>query len=359
MPSLAPSNSPPTKPGKRGFTLVELLVVVAVIAILIALLLPAVQQAREAARRTQCRNNLKQLGLAMHNYMAAFGKFPMSFCVGALTHGGATDTDSGGQWSAQARALPYVEQGNLYREINFRENYSKGESPAQDRVPVLLCPNEINDFIRGTPDEDAIYPINYAVNQGLYFQFDPATGDVGDGAFHVNKAFTPANFTDGLSSTLMLSEVKTYTPYIRNEDPTPGVDDTLAGVDANGPPVFTTSSPGWKGGPQVTDNTGHTEWVDGRAHQAGFTAVFTPNTVFNPVTDQGGHDGDYNSRQEGKHDIALQQKTFAIITSRSYHEGLVNAAMMDGSVRTFSDNVNLQVWRSLAAREDGEVLGDF
>jgi prepilin-type N-terminal cleavage/methylation domain-containing protein len=343
---------------RAAFTLIELLVVVAIIAVLISLLLPAVQNAREASRRTQCRNNLRQIGIAMHNYLTTFSKFPMSFCVGALANG-STSVDTGGQWSAQARALPYVEQANLYRDINFRVNYTAGQSPAQDRVPVLMCPDEIHDVVRGTPGTDAVYPLNYAVNQGLYFQFDPDTGAVGSGAFHVNSAFTTADFIDGTSTTLMLSEVKAYTPYIRNENPSPGVNDTLEGVDANGAPVFTTASPGWKGGPALANNTGHTEWVDGRVHQAGFTAVFAPNTVFNPVSDAQGYDGDYNSRQEGKHSIAGLQKTYAIITARSYHGGLVNAVMMDGAVKSISDTIDLQVWRNLSARDDGQTVGEF
>src|SRR5665213_2211007 len=90
---------------RGGFTLIELLVVIAIIAILIALLLPAVQQAREAARRTQCKNNLKQIGLALHNYLSTNTVFPPGFCIGA---------SSGGAWSAHARILPFLDQANLY-----------------------------------------------------------------------------------------------------------------------------------------------------------------------------------------------------------------------------------------------------
>src|SRR5215204_6135707 len=94
---------------RRGFTLIELLVVMAIIAVLISLLLPAVQNAREAARRAQCKNNLKQIGLALHNYLDAQKVFPPSFCVDGPTGTG------GGEWSIQARILPYAEQGNLYK----------------------------------------------------------------------------------------------------------------------------------------------------------------------------------------------------------------------------------------------------
>ena len=105
---------------RRGFTLIELLVVIAIIAILVALLLPAVQQAREAARRAQCKNNLKQIGLALHNYQGALNVFPPSFCIG---------NGDGGKWSPMARILPYVDQANLYNLAN-RHHQAGCERPA-------------------------------------------------------------------------------------------------------------------------------------------------------------------------------------------------------------------------------------
>src|SRR5712672_3144627 len=102
---------------KRGFTLIELLVVIAIIAVLIALLLPAVQQAREAARRTQCKNNLKQLGLALHGYHDAFQVFPPGYVAGSPFKDGETDTSPG--WGWPAMILPQFEQGALHDSINF------------------------------------------------------------------------------------------------------------------------------------------------------------------------------------------------------------------------------------------------
>src|SRR5688500_4365529 len=104
-------------PRRRGFTLIELLVVIAIIAVLIALLLPAVQQAREAARRTQCRNNLKQIGLALHNYHDVHNTFPMGYCAGMTYVDGASDTSPG--WSWATYILPQLDQGPLYNQFNW------------------------------------------------------------------------------------------------------------------------------------------------------------------------------------------------------------------------------------------------
>ena len=145
----------------RGFTLIELLVVIAVIAILIALLLPAVQQAREAARRSQCKNNLKQIGLALHNYQATANVFPPSFCIGATT---------GGAWSIHARILPYLDQANAFKKADLSVSYSSPPNSTSgitaQELPIYRCPSEVNTAIRvGTP---SYYVPNYAFNGGSW-----------------------------------------------------------------------------------------------------------------------------------------------------------------------------------------------
>ena len=333
---------------RRGFTLVELLVVIAIIGVLIALLLPAVQMARESGRQMQCRNNLHQLALAMHSYQTAVGSYPPSLCTNPQN-----PLDRGGGWSVQARLLPYLEQNAMFAQIDFRADY---ETAVSTGVPVktirpapYICPDELNDTQRVDATSTPIfYPLNYVFNVGVWFVFDPRGGTNLDGVISPNSRTRPADFRDGLSNTLMASEVKAYTPYVRNSGQ--GTT-TIPATPAEIPPLA--SGGQQKLGPDLQQNTGHTEWVDGRAHHAGFTATFTPNTRVPYETGGQVYDIDYTSQQEGKSPTV---KTFAAITARSYHPGLVIAALMDGSVRSFTDNIELGLWRALATRARGEAV---
>lgn len=336
---------------RRGFTLIELLVVIAIIAILIALLLPAVQQAREAARRTQCKNNLKQVGLALHNYLDANSVFPPSYCIGQ---------DKGGTWSIHARILPYVDQANAYNLANLSVGYSDPPNSTNgitgQNLPFLRCPSEINGIVSAaTAPTVGFFPPNYAFNVGSWKVFTPnsatlATGGVaGDGAFAPNSNFTTANFTDGVSNTLCASEVKCYISNIGNDaaatDPYP----TLATILSYGSGTITVGTPGVKGG--------HREWTDGKVHETGFTTTFPPNTkvmINNAGTPV---EGDYIScKERGTSATCAGKPTYAAVTSRSYHIGSVNSLIMDGSVRTFSNSIDQDVWRKLGTRAGGEII---
>ena len=324
----------------RGFTLIELLVVIAIIAILIALLLPAVQQAREAARRTQCKNNLKQLGLALHNYLDTANAFPPSFCVDGVD-------GTGGEWSMQARALPFLEQGNLFNNIDFTIPYDAGTNAgtvAPQRVDVLICPSDPGDRQRTDSSGTAIhYPVCYGFNGGTWQVYDPATGQGGDGAFFPNSSTRPRDFTDGTSNTIGLAEVKAFTPYLRD--------------GGSGPAAVPTDPSTISGlGGSFKVDTGHTEWVDGRVHQTGFTTTFTPNTVVPHTDGSNSYDIDYTSCREDK---SCGSAVRAAVTSRSYHPGIVQVLLMDGSTRSVSESINLQTWRNLGARNDGQVIGEY
>ncbi len=332
-------------PKRTGFTLIELLVVIAIIAILIALLLPAVQQAREAARRTQCKNNLKQIGLALHNYLDVHSAFPPSFVSDIST----TNTP-GGEWSVHARILPFLEQASLYNNADLSQSYQAAINGniATQRVASYLCPSDVNDKVRTNSSGVAEhYPVSYGFNGGTWRVWDNATRQPGNGAFAPNSKFKPRDFTDGTSNTICFSEVKAFTPYNRDGD-------TGTVAIPLGPAEVDTMIAG--GGSSKPDS-GHTEWVDGRVHQTGFTVTLPPNTN---VTVAGGvrsNEGDFTACRE---DVsACTGATYAAVTSRSWHTGIVNSLMTDGSVRSFSENIDLNTWRNLGQRNDGVPLGEF
>jgi prepilin-type N-terminal cleavage/methylation domain-containing protein len=318
---------------RPAFTLVELLVVIAIIGVLVALLLPAVQAAREAGRRSQCSNNLKQIGLATQNHHDTVRALPaLQYPIGA----------TGDSWSVHARLLPFLEQANLQNLIDFNLSYAAQPTVTVTRVPTYVCPSEVRDQPRldSTPPH---YPLTYGANMGTWMVFEPAIQRSGDGAFPVNRKATLAAITDGLSNTIAFAEVKAYQPYLRD------------GGNPNGPGAPIPNDPAavasYGGG--LAANSGHTEWTDGRVHQSGFTAVFPPNTKV-PYSSGGvAYDVDFNSSREGK---STTNVTYAAVTSRSYHPSIVQVALLDGSVRSVSNQVDMWVWRAMASANGGEAF---
>lgn len=329
-------------PSKRaGFTLIELLVVIAIIAVLIALLLPAVQQAREAARRSQCKNNMKQLGLALHNYHDVYNKFPM----GGLALG------SGGAFSPQARLLPYIDGANLSNLINFGLPYGDQPDVSKNKVPTFHCPTDPDIRPKLSGNVITNWPISYAANAGEWLTWDAVNQKNGTGAFGQRVCMATRDFTDGLSNTVMLSEVKAFQPYLKtNSDPS---DTSTTPGSAAAVATLLGSSTGVKA-------TGHSEWVEGRSPQFSFTTALGPNAktpCSGSCTDTASvsyDDVDYLSNSE-----QAATSTWAVVTSRSHHVGIVQALLGDGAVRSISSNISLVTWRALGSRSGGEVLGEF
>ena len=333
---------------RQAFTLVELLVVMTIIAILVSLLLVGVQAARKSARRTSCLNNMRQIGLATVNFESINGHLPPSWQQVAPDDDGNINA-----WSTQALLLPFLEEDRIHNEINFRLDYN--QAPIMEladgsttllsamRIATYLCPAEQRDEERLSSGIPSNYPLNYATNNGVWFVWDPATGEGGEGAFYPNSNLTAERIIDGMSHTIAFAEVRAYNPYYRN-----------AGLGASGLTAIPTDEEICTLGGDFKSSSGHTEWIDGRTHQAGFTTVFTPNM---PVRcTNGGVDYDrvdWTNQQEGKSATA---PTYAAVTSRSYHPDGVNVVMLDGSARYLRDTINLGVWRALSTRRGGETL---
>ncbi|MGL6196240.1 MAG: DUF1559 domain-containing protein, partial [Thermoguttaceae bacterium] len=195
---------------KPAFTLVELLVVIAIIGILIGLLLPAVQAARESARRMQCTNNLKQIALAAHNYESTWRTFPPSVTISGIT---GQFANSGESFSAVGRVMPYIEQAS-----RIDGNTAVAEAKSM-RHPAFTCPSEVNNTARTT--SSGWYPVNYGFNAGTWRIWTPyLRTSYSDGVIYPNSFLNVV--PDGHSNTLLLAEVKMFTPYVRGVGPSSG-----------------------------------------------------------------------------------------------------------------------------------------
>jgi prepilin-type N-terminal cleavage/methylation domain-containing protein/prepilin-type processing-associated H-X9-DG protein len=321
-----------------GFTLIELLVVIAIIALLVGLVLPAVQKAREAAARAQCANNLKQIGLAVHNFENANGCLPPSASVTPLNSPGIYP---GNLYSILARLLPYVEQDGVYQQLGFSNTTTIQPAVTAQRIFAYVCPSDAN--VRAGPGAPGPYPANYAAGFGDWFVWNYNTHKGGNGAFpgvaYPNQlGLRLTEITDGTSLTVGFSEVKALGPYLAKSGVPPDTaPSTPAAVVALGGALTTADA--------------HARWTVGTVVYTGLTFVFPPNTVvpyFNP-TDGVSYDVDWIG---GPADHAS-------MTARSYHPNGVNAFFMDGSVRFITNSIPQATWRALGTRNGGEVVGDF
>ncbi|QEH38838.1 putative major pilin subunit [Aquisphaera giovannonii] len=344
---------------RRGFTLIELLVVIAIIAVLIALLLPAVQSAREAARRAQCVNNLKQIGLALHNYHSTIGTFPMASAVAYSDPGAQTNW---GTWSAQSMMLPYVEQTPLYNSINFAWTSWYGIGAAQNstawnmNIQAFICPS---DSITGQHNNN-----NYFGSIGTTTDFpnDFRGFDGGStGLFSHLKTYGIQSVTDGTSNTIAFSEGLVgslpggmWTRWRDDLSTAAGQAAMLPDANSNIPLVMTdlkTCSQWWTSrtnGPDI--NLGNFQshgfrWGVGDPGDSLFQTIVPPNSNDYPWAD---------CRMDCGAGCGAVFTGYHNATSN--HPGGCNVTMSDGSVKFVKSTISMMTWWALGTRASGEVI---
>ncbi len=315
------------KSTRGGFTLIELLVVIAIIAVLIGLLLPAVQKIREAANRMSCQNNLKQIGLALHNYHDVNGRLPS----GSIWINPGYDTLAAeSTWITWI--LPFIEQDNLYKTADFTRGFGQGSTNHPNNfigssvIKAFRCPSDGDvdvsrwgssiDWARG----------NYAANNGIGPMTETTAPNTTrpQGVFMLNSKYKLTDITDGTTNTVFVSELIKV----------PGSIPTTAQVNPGG-----------------NDWRGVMHYSEGPLYQHNYT----PNSLVPDQVRQGMCVSIPEAPCLGT--TTSWNPKLIVFTSRSRHAGGVNVLMGDASVRFASNNISLVTWQALSSPQKGEILG--
>jgi prepilin-type N-terminal cleavage/methylation domain-containing protein/prepilin-type processing-associated H-X9-DG protein len=347
----------------KGFTLIELLVVIAIIAILIALLLPAVQQAREAARRTQCRNGLKQLGLALHNYHDVHNMF--CFKKGGTAGYGLTPETNSDRRSGLVSLMPYLDQAPLYNRIEAGDlsgaTYTKAVAPGGPHawmawsvwnvtIPALLCPSD--------SAATSVANHNYMFCMGDTIASNLSATDV-RGLFAFRRCYGIRDVVDGTSNTIAMSERcrSDFSPVTNSgRMAIEGIALGKSNLATNPLQCRATVSGGRYLATENVKGRSGARWTDGQSERVAFNTVLPPNSP---------------SCAEGTD--ANADSTTSLLPPTSRHTGGVHALMADGAVRFISDNIDTGnlgtgvtsgpspygVWGALGTRASNEVVGEF
>jgi len=323
---------------RKGFTLIELLVVIAIIGVLVALLLPAVQAAREAARRSQCTNNLKQIGIALHNYHDTTGSLPWGF-----GYPGWND------WSGHVLILPYMEQGNLYSSLNFAYGGAErggavgvaNTTGQRTTISGFLCPSDANRLTN--VEGHTNYMANggsspFALNNNSRFN-GPISWVASDGRMR------PSSFSsviDGLSSTAFFSErvlgMGTNSNVVDGTKPTPVIYTTAAPTDQDNPIMYYTTC-------KAVNPVGATRF-DGHASGMCWHLGYAIDTRYNHVMPPNSQNCQYQAPYDNR----------GAYSAMSRHGGVVNVLFGDGTIKGIKDSISIATWQAIGTQAGSEVI---